>query len=334
MTHLRIAAAFLLIAAIGGSPACAQELQEDLIRPLAQDVADMLVQTAPVSERWRGYDRNERLPNEWRTSDTEIVYLRPSENGARITFSNIRWLDPDPTTLTFKPIVLNSEPRAEVRLNECNRSPVEQTLSFEKTFAVGKSESSAVEAGFSVTSTSTVEVGSEAAGWSATQEFSSTVSAAWTNETGRTEDTTVGVSQDVVAPPYTCVNAKVTWADQELQYEITARQKLDANVRLGRCCKDRGRFHSGALGWDSLDHLVAVVQRSPAASVQWALRDHYAARGAVHPNYTARIEDYRWRTLTTLTPVFKGAHNIDVDIHCRSLRGAGTWECEAETGSP
>ena len=322
--------AIAAIAALAIPAAANGQLLDEQLKPLATHILDLLTYTkAPVGSTCEGFDLADRLVVQDFPRSDRVNYRRAgnTKNHCRVHLIDIRWLDPDPKTIEFERIVLGSRQRAEAVLSQCNRTAVEQTFGpFEKSFAVGQSESEAVEAGFSATSTTSVEAGGEVYGGTVSQEFSTTVSAAWTRETGRTEEETTGISQEIVVSPYTCVEAKFTWSDVDLQYRITADQKADAKVEVGRR-RHRGGHWGWTSGsprtWDSIEHLIMVAERK-SPDPRLALFGHYREHGAAPKRHIARIRKAQRRTITTLTPRFKGAADIKIDISCTSLQGAAT----------
>ena len=297
-------------------------LLEDQLEPLARDIADLLATTdATPGSAWAGYHRNQDLIPDRRTEDDKIVYRRASNHEGMLMFEDIKWRDPDPAKLVFHPvIVLESTRRSSDAIEFPNDTDIEQSFTLNREFSNGESEDAAIQAGFSVENTYKWEAGGEAAQFKVSQEFKTTVSAEWTNQTGTSKDTKVGGEFPIIAPPRTLVSARLEWEEQTQQRRITGFRDVDMKIIIGRRQKyrkydsrkarktTRYRWTKGSpRTWDSLDHLIAVIEKRGSPTFQ--LYDHYARR-RVNPVYAERLIANRRNNVDMLTPQFKGAQSI------------------------
>lgn len=303
-------------------------LLEDALEPLARDIADFLVKTeGAAGSSWGRYTRDEDLVPLKRHSDDVVEYVRATNHEARIILSNIRPVDPDPNTIVIHdPIVLSSEAKASASAEIDNRGGSrEQSYTFRKEFRDGENESKAVEAGFSVENTAKIEAGGEASQFKVSQEFKTTVSSAWTNQTGKSKEQITGGEFPLIAPAHTYVKGFLQWNEQTLQRRIECYGSYDMKIELGRFQRYkkynarkakkewRHRWASGSpVQWDSLEHLMAVAERR--GSVHFNKYEHYARFSYLNPVFMERIRASRRQHIDQLTPAFKGAAGIKVVI--------------------
>ena len=303
-------------------------LLEDVLEPVARDIADFLSTTgAAAGSSWKDYHRNEDLIPLKRWSDDAVGFVRAKNHEARLVLSNIKERDPDPKTLIFhSPIVLESERKATASIEISNLDgDLPQSYTFKKQFKTGSSEEAAVQAGFSVEDTTKAEVGGEASQFKLSKEFKTTVSSQWTNATGTTKDETTGGDFPLIAAPRTYVKAFLQWEEQTLQRRIECDGTYDFKIELGRYHRykkyDAGKarrttresWTSGSpVRWESLEHLIAVAEKR--GSIHYARYEHYAKYRDLNPVYMERIRAARQQHIDRLTPAYKGAAAIKVVI--------------------
>lgn len=303
-------------------------LLEDTLEPLVRDIADFLCTTGgAASSAWQGYTRNEDLVPLKRYADDVVEYVRATNHEAKIVCSNIREIDPDIDTIVFhNPLVLESEPKTSAAVEIDNRTgSKEQSFTFRKEFKNNENESKAVEAGFSLENTATVTAGGEAAQFKVSQEFKTTVSSAWTDQSGKSKEDTTGGEFPLIAPPHTYVKGFLQWEEQTLQRRIECYGSYDMKIEMGRYQRFkkynarkakrewRYRWASGSpVSWDSLEHLIAVVEKR--GSIHHAHYELYSRLGYVNPAYMERIKAARRQYIDRLTPPYKGAAGIKVII--------------------
>lgn len=289
-------------------------LVEHVFEPIGREVGHFLGSTGGgVSSAWEGYTRAEPLVALTRTSDDSVEFARSANGEARLQIWNIHEVDPDPDSIVFhNALVLESERKATVLVSIDNRqgsSPSEPYI-WTREFKIGESEAAAVEAGFSLESTTTIEAGGEAAQFKVSQEFKSVVSSAWSRETGKSREQTVGGTFQLVAPARKYIEGHLEWDEQTQQRRIECVGTYDFGLTIGR--RSKGRWSSGSpMGWDSINHLIAVAEQR--GSVHHAHYGHYARRRA-DSEAVRRLQAIREQRIDRLTPPYKGADNIRVVI--------------------
>lgn len=294
-------------------------LLEDTLEPVAREIAEFLSQTGGhAGSVWDNYYAQEDLIPFRRVSDDLVEYVRAANHEARLRLFNIHEVDPDPKTIVFHPtIVLKSEPKAtaSITIDNLGNDRVSEPFVWRKEWKTGESESKAVEAGFSLESTTTIEAGGEASQYKVSQEFKSVVSSAWTNQTGKTSEETTGGEFPLVAGPESIVEGYLRWNEQTLQRRIECYGAYDFGIQIGRRYKPKRkgwRWTSGSpVTWESLEHLLAVAEKR--GSVHHARYEHYA-RMNISSEYVKRIRDKRLVHIDRLTPPFQGADGIKVVI--------------------
>lgn len=294
-------------------------LLEHQLERVAVEIAHFLVSTGGhAGSAWDGYT-GEPLVALDRNSDELVEYVRRDDGEARLRLFNIHEVDPDPSTIVFHPeIVLESKRRAMASQELDNDTSEQQSLVFRKEFKDAESELRAVEAGFSLENTATVEAGGEASQFTVTQEFKTTVSSAWKDETGKTKEETTGGEFPLIAAPYTYVKGQLEWDEQTRQRRIECYGTYDFGIEMGRRrwikrgTRRRWEWVSGSpVSWGSLEHLLAVAEKR--GSVHHAGYRHYAGR-SVSADDLAPIREARRQHIDRLTPPFKGAVNIGVRL--------------------
>ena len=300
-------------------------LTEDKLEPLAREIAHFLTHNdATPGSRWEGYDRSEDLIPFKRVEDDLVEFVRATNNQARFRLLRIREIAPDPDTIKFHPsIVLHSEPKAEASftIDNLHSKRESEPHIFHKSFRTGSSEADAIEAGWQVETWAKASVsasggvGVAEAKASAETGWRSTLSAAWSRQTGKTRDEETGGSFPFVAGPHSLVEAYLQWEEQTKQRRIECDASYDFAIEIGRRHKPRRggwRWATGSpLYWDSLEHLIAVAEHR--GSVHHALYEDFSRRPIDHEGI-ARIQALRLRHIDRMTPPFSGADNIKVVI--------------------
>ena len=300
-------------------------LTEDKLEPVAREIAHFLVQNGVVpGSSWRDYDRSEDLIPLQRREDDLVEFIRASNNQARLRLLRIRELMPDPDSIKFHPaIVLRSEPKAEASITIDNLLGERQSEPhvFHKVFRTGTSEADAIEAGWQLetwaTASASVSAGIGVAEGEVSAEtgWRSTLSAAWSRQTGKTRDEETGGNFPFVAGPHSLVEAYLQWEEQTKQRRIECDASYDFAIEIGRRSKPKGkgwRWNTGSpLYWGSLEHLIAVAEKR--GSVHHPLYQHFSTR-VVDRDGIARIQAERLRHIDRLTPEFSGADSLKVVI--------------------
>ena len=220
-------------------------------------------------------------------------------------------MDPDPSTIVIHPeITLESSTKATGTQKLDNTSASDQSMTFRRSFRNNEAEEHAVEAGFSVENTAKVEAGGEASQFKVSQEFKTTVSSAWRNQTSHNSEEESGGEYPVIAIPGEYVEARLTWLEQTKQRRIECDGTYGFRVTMG--WKQRKGWASGSpVVWDDIEHLLAVVEKR--GSVSTTGYQHYAKR---EPDHAAvkRIRALQRQHIDRLTPAYKGAFDIEVQI--------------------
>ena len=290
-------------------------LLEDVLKPLAVEIAYFLVDSGMMQSKvWDGYDKSESLKLIKRPNDETIWYCRPSNSRARFDMWNILAVDPDRSTIVIHPeIVLESVAKATGTQKLDNTTASNQSMTFRREFKNSAAEEKAVEAGFSLENTAKIEAGGEASQFKVSQEFKTTVSSSWRNQTSRSSEETQGGEYPVIAVPGEYVEARLTWSEQTKQRRIECDGTY--GFALGMGWKQRGGWASGSpITWQDIEHLLAVAEQR--GSVSHAGYDHYAKRV---PDWRAMklIRAQRLQHIDRLTDPYKGAFDIEVEIIAR-----------------
>ena len=300
-------------------------LTEDKLEPVAREIAHFLTHNGVTpGSSWQGYDRSEDLLPLQRREDDLVEFIRASNNQARLRLLRIRELMPDPDSIRFHPaIVLRSEPKAEasITIDNLQGERESQPHVFHKVFHTGTSEADAIEAGWQLETWATASasasggIGVAEAEVSAETGWRSTLSAAWSRQTGKTRDEETGGSFPFVAGPHSLVEAYLQWEEQTKQRRIECDASYDFAIEIGRRSKPKRRgwrWNTGSpLYWDSLEHLIAVAEQR--GRVGHALYQHFSTR-VVDRDGIARIQAERLRHIDRLTPEFSGADALKVVI--------------------
>ena len=294
-------------------------LLEDTLEPVVREIAEFLSQTGGYAgSSWEDYFATEDLIPFERVQDDLVEFVRASNHEARLRIFNIQEVDPDPETIVFHPtIVLKSEPKAtaSITINNLGSDRASEPFVWRKEWKTGESEGAAVEAGFSLESTTNIEAGGEASQYKVSQEFKAVVSSAWTNQTGKSKEEMTGGEFPLVAGPFSIVEGYLRWNEQTLQRRIECYGSYDFGIQMGRRHKPHRkgwRWASGSpVTWDSLEHLLAVAEKR--GSVHHAGYQHYS-RLTFPLRYLEQIRAKRLVHIDRLTPPFQGADGIKVVI--------------------
>ena len=289
----------------------------DEIEPTLRNIAHLIVQSgAPISGAWADYTAGEDLIPLRQEADDNLHFVRANEHSARLEAYNIHPIDPDPDSIVFhEPVIQKSKQRATASVEIDNLTGLTpQSYLFKKAFRTGQTEQNAIEAGFSLTSTTTIGTG-DASPYKFSQEFSATVSSAWSQQTGRSSDTETGGEFPMVALPMTKVDGYLTWAEQDMLRQIDCFGSWGFGVKIGRRKKSgrkhRWRWYSGALQWDSTDQIIATAEGR--GSVHFHLFEYWGRnRPAESMLNLVRI---RPRIPQTRFVPYKGADGIRVVIN-------------------
>ena len=297
-------------------------LLEDQLEPVARAIADFLSQTGGhAGSSWAGYDFREDLIPLARKKDDEVEYVRARNHQARLQLFNVHEVAPDPKTIVIHPsIVLESEPKAttSITINNLKNSEPSEPFVWNKEWRTGESEANAVEAGWQHESWGKASVSGGVEGVAEAEAeagFKDVVSAAWSQQTGRTKDIKVGGVFPLSAGPFSLVEGFLRWNEQTLQRRIECYALQDFGIRMGRRSKHKRKpwgWNSGSpIEWASVEHLLAVMEHR--GSVHHARYEYYS-RKTLHPNYVRRINERRRLHIDRLTPPFMGADGIKIVI--------------------
>lgn len=306
-------------------------LLEDQLEPAARAIADFLAQTGGgAGSSWDNYTLHEDLLPLRRTSDTEVEFIRPTNNQARFKLFNIHEIEPDVSSIKVHPtIILASEPVAETELviDNLRNSRASEPVTWSKIIKTGENELNAIKAGWENETWGKAEAKVSAGPAEASVEagFRNKLSAEWSRQTGRSHEETSGGVFPLVAGPHSLVRGQLVWNRQTRQNRVECDARYSFGIEMGRRSQHKRRGWSWRSGspvrWDDIEHLLAIMEHR--GSVHHARYEHYSRR-EIHPNYIKRLKATRLRHIDRLTPAFEGADGFRVVINELRLEADAT----------
>lgn len=310
-------------------------LLEDKLEPLVREIAYFLVISgAKAGSRWGGYGKGDLRPLKREKNDA-VAYVRndgaKDDWQARIQVSNVHELEIDPSTVVIHPeIILKTDQRfsGTVIIDAYNSSSRSGVKEFSIQFDDMEEEFNAVSAAFSTevwainkqSVSAKVEAGPASAEAKAESEqgFRSSIETAWEKQTGRSRTSKVAFHSEEFAPPYTKLEQRLIWNEQQKQRRIECEAKIDMKIEMGRRGKDKhgkwGWASNSPVSWDSIDHLIAVAEKR--GRVEHARYEHFSRRVLSKAELSSleRIKKLRTIKVDRLTEPYSGAININIEL--------------------
>ena len=307
-------------------------LVRDQMEPIAQKIADAIVQTAwPIGSSWRGYNLGgnvrDLIPHKQNRND-EVTYVWHKNHEARIILTDIRYEDIDPDLFDMSErITLASKLKATDTIPFKNATTEVQDGRIEHWEETGMNELNAVKAGFEKKITTTAEAsggidGIAEAKVSVVDE--TTISASLEHQTGRKSSKRDGGAFTFRFPPMTEGEARLTWSEDTLQTRIKGYRLIRCKVIIGRHHRykkyDAGKarktwresWTSGSpVVFDDISDLIAVMERR--GSVKTPLFEHYA-NNPPPQRYPDRLRNATRLNVDVLTDPFTGANSFKPEI--------------------
>ena len=308
-------------------------LTRDLIEPLTREVAHFLVICgAPVGSTWYDAGRSPEYRNREdlvplkQQKDEDVEFIRAWHKEGRIHCLGIREQAPDPASIVIHPaITLDSQHKAgaSIEIDNRNGDILSEPHIFRQEFKDGESEMAAVslsmtnEVWATASAEASVEAGPASASTSAETGWRNTIEAAWNQQTGRTSEETTGGEFPFRAPAGAYVEGRIEWVESTKQRRIECCATLDCKVEIGRRRRYKGKWGwaSGSpQTWDSIDHLIAVVEKR--GRVGMALYEFFASKSLNQEQQASleRIKELRKRHVDRLTEPYTGNSDIKVVI--------------------